>query len=169
MRYGPDRKAETHKGIVKDASRHLRRAGLRGSGVARVMRASGLTHGGFYKHFRSKSDLIVEALAEAFRQRGDEMSRAVANAPASEGWRAIVNWYLSEEHCAHPETGCPMAALAPELARIDTNVKKRIAEILRTYRAGLLPLMPGKRPVEREKGVFRNRARNVGHSSSRPL
>ena len=150
MRYQPDHKAETHQRIVKDASRHLRRAGLGGSGVARIMRASGLTHGGFYKHFRSKNDLLVEAIGEAFRRLGTEMTRRAQEAPAGQGWKAMINWYLSEDHCAHPETGCPLAALAPELSRIDPASKKRVGEALRAHRANLLPFMPGKRPSERE-------------------
>src|SRR6516165_12693845 len=126
MRYEPEHKAETHERIVKDASRQLRRAGLSGSGVARVMRASGLTHGGFYKHFRSKNDLLVEAISEAFRQRGAEVERIAAGAEPGEGWKAIINWYLSEEHCAHPEIGCPIAALAPELSRMDSKTKRAL-------------------------------------------
>ena len=151
MRYGPEHKAETHERIVKDASRYLRRSGLSGSGVARVMQASGLTHGGFYKHFRSKNDLLVEALAEAFRQRGNEMKRIAEAAPTGEGWKAIVNWYLSEEHCRRPDTGCPMSALAPELARINPKAKRRIAEVLGAHRAKLLDLMPGERAADRER------------------
>ena len=107
--------------------------------------------GGFYKHFRSKNDLLVEALTEAFRQRGDEMRRVAETAPSGEGWKAIVNWYLSEEHCRRPDTGCPMAALAPEMARIEPHAKKRIAEALRAHRASLLPLMPGQTPADRER------------------
>ena len=151
MRYEPEHKAETHKRIVKDASRQVRRAGLTGSGVARVMRASGLTHGGFYKHFRSKNDLLVEAISEAFRQRGAERGRIAAGAAPGEEWKAIINWYLSEEHCAHPETGCPIAALASELSRMDAKTKKRVGECLSAHRGGFLRLLPGERPAEREK------------------
>src|SRR5215472_15073614 len=151
MRYEPEHKAETRKRIVKDASRQVRRAGLSGSGVARVMRASGLTHGGFYKHFRNKNDLLVEAISEAFRQRGADRERIAAGAAPGEEWKAIVNWYLSEEHCAHPETGCPIAALASELSRMDPKTKKRVGECLGAHRAGFLRLLPGERPAEREK------------------
>ena len=92
MRYQADHKAQTHQRIVKDASRQLRRAGLGGSGVARIMKASGLTHGGFYKHFRSKNDLLVEAVDEAFSQQRAQMMRRAQEAPAGQGWKAIINW-----------------------------------------------------------------------------
>lgn len=79
------------------------------------------------------------------------MKHIAEAAPPGEGWKAIVNWYLSDEHCTHPETGCPMAALAPELARIDSKARKRITELLWAHRTSLIPLMPGKKPGERER------------------
>ena len=67
MRYRPEHKAEVHQKIVKDASRRVRAEGLTGAAVAAVMRDTGLTHGGFYKHFGSKDELLIESLREAFR------------------------------------------------------------------------------------------------------
>jgi TetR/AcrR family transcriptional regulator, transcriptional repressor for nem operon len=60
MRYQPGHKAEVHQKIVKDASQRVRAEGLNGAAVSAVMRDAGLTHGGFYKHFRSKDELLVE-------------------------------------------------------------------------------------------------------------
>jgi len=114
------------------------------------MLASGLTHGGFYRHFASKNELVVEAIGEAFGERGNEMRRRAEKAPAGKGWKAIVKWYLSEEHCLHPETGCPLAALAPELARIEPAAAAKIAEALKGHRETLLPYMPGRRRADRE-------------------
>jgi len=56
-------KAETHEKIVRTAARRLREEGLRGIGVADLMKAAGLTVGGFYKHFGSREDLVAEALS----------------------------------------------------------------------------------------------------------
>jgi TetR/AcrR family transcriptional repressor of nem operon len=67
MRYRPEHKLETHQKIVKDASRRVRAEGLNGAAVAAVMKDAGLTHGGFYKHFGSKDDLLLESLREGFR------------------------------------------------------------------------------------------------------
>jgi AcrR family transcriptional regulator len=61
--------SEVHQKIVKDASRRVRAEGLSGAAVAAVMRDTGLTHGGFYKHFGSKDELVMESLREAFRLR----------------------------------------------------------------------------------------------------
>ena len=71
MRYRPEHKAETHRQIVKDASRRVRAEGLNGAAVAAVMRDAGLTHGGFYKHFESKDDLLLESLRDGFAEIAD--------------------------------------------------------------------------------------------------
>ena len=117
MRYQPEHKVEIHQKIVKDASRRVRAEGLNGAAVAAVMRDTGLTHGGFYKHFRSKDELLIESLKEGFREIIDTLVRAVEQSPLGEPWKAIVKTYLRPEMCGHPEGGCPLAALAPELAR----------------------------------------------------
>jgi TetR/AcrR family transcriptional repressor of nem operon len=73
MCYRPEQKAEIHRKIVKDASHRVRAEGLGGAAVAAVMRDTGLTHGGFYKHFESKDELLMESLQEAFREFGDTL------------------------------------------------------------------------------------------------
>ena len=65
MRYQPEHKLEIHPRIVKDASRRLRAKGLNGAAVSAVMKDAGLTHGGFYKHFSSKDDLLLERFVRA--------------------------------------------------------------------------------------------------------
>src|SRR5215475_14564235 len=67
MRYDAEHKARTHKRIVRNASRQLRAKGLNGSAVTTLMKASGLTHGGFYRHFRSRDGLVVEAIEEGMQ------------------------------------------------------------------------------------------------------
>ena len=68
MRYGPKHKTEIHRKIVKDAARRVRAEGITGAAVSAVMRDAGLTHGGFYKHFKNKDDLLMESLREAFQE-----------------------------------------------------------------------------------------------------
>ena len=89
MRYRPEHKLKTHQKIVKDASRRVRAEGLNGAAVAAVMRDTGLTHGGFYKHFGSKDDLLVESLSEAFREFTDALVRAAEQSPPGEAWRQL--------------------------------------------------------------------------------
>jgi TetR/AcrR family transcriptional repressor of nem operon len=154
MRYYPEHKAQMRQKIVQDASRRIRAEGLNGAGVASVMRDIGLTHGGFYKHFRSKDDLLGESIGEAFREMGARLVEVAEQSPKGGAWKAIVNWYLSPEHCDHPEVGCPLAALAPELTRSDPEVKKRIFVDMVNYKDQMLRFMPGRRTVDREKAFF---------------
>lgn len=148
MRYQPDHKQNTHRRIVRNASRQFRAKGLSGPGLATVMKASGLTMGGFYKHFDGKDDLLAEAIAEGLRETREHLLAAAKNAPAGEGWKAIVRTYLSLGHCDHPAGGCPVAALAPEIARVKPEAKRRIEGMIKTYREAIGPFMPGRNPAE---------------------
>jgi TetR/AcrR family transcriptional regulator, transcriptional repressor for nem operon len=151
MRYRPEHKAEVHQKIVDDASRRVRAEGLTGAAVSSVMREAGLTHGGFYKHFESKDELLRESLSEAFRQMAGFLARAAGEAPPGTAWKKVVKAYLSPEHCDHPESGCPLSALAPELARADEEMKVQILGALTRYKDRLLPFMPGRRIAEKER------------------
>jgi len=154
MRYRPEHKVETHRKIVKDASRRVRTEGLNGAAVVAVMRDTGMTHGGFYKHFASKDELLVESLKEAFREIVETLVRAAEQAPRGEAWKAIVKTYLRPEICEHPEHGCPLATLGPELARADKRMKPQIVAELVNYKSQMLPFMPGRRTVDRERAFF---------------
>jgi len=154
MRYRPEHKIETHQKIVKDASRRVRAEGLNGAAVASVMRDTGLTHGGFYKHFGSKDDLLVESLREAFREITAILVRAAEQSPPGEAWKAIVKTYLRPEYCEYPERGCPLPVLAPELARADKKMKPHIVAELVNYKSRMLPFMPGRRSSDKERAFF---------------
>jgi TetR/AcrR family transcriptional regulator, transcriptional repressor for nem operon len=154
MRYRPGHKVEIHRKIVKDASRRVRAEGLHGAAVAAVMRDTGLTHGGFYKHFGSKDDLLVESLREAFREIEESLARAGEQAPPGEAWKEIVKTYLRPEMCEHPERGCPIAALAPELARADKRMQPQIVEQLVNYKSRMMPFMPGRQTAAKERAFF---------------
>jgi len=154
MRYPPEHKAEVHQKIVKDASRRVRAEGLGGAAVAAVMRDTGLTHGGFYKHFGSKDELIMESLREAFRDIGDKLVRAAEQSRSEAAWKAIVKSYLSLEYCDHAERGCPLTALAPEMARVDETMRSQVLAELVNYRDRMLPFMPGRRTADKERAFF---------------
>jgi len=154
MRYGPEHKLEIHQKIVKDASRRIRAEGLNGAAVSAIMEDAGLTHGGFYKHFKSKDDLLLESLREGFREIEDALAYAAEQSPSGEAWKAIVRTYLSLDLCEHTERGCPLAALSPELARADKKMKPQIAAELVNYKSRMLPFMPGQRAADKERAFF---------------
>ena len=106
--------------IVETAATLFRERGYDGVGVADLMAAAGFTHGGFYKHFGSKADLMAEAAACGFSE----------SAAGSEGIdiAAFVKQYLSREHRDTPGTGCTMAALSVDAGRQPEQVKQAFAD-----------------------------------------
>jgi len=154
MRYQPEHKAEVHRKILKDAARRVRAEGITGAAVSSVMRDAGLTHGGFYKHFGSKDELLTESLSEAFRETADRLTQAAEKSKPGTAWKAIVKAYLSPEHCDHAESGCPLAALAPELARAGHAMKAPIRGEVIKYKNRMLRLMPGRRVADKERAFF---------------
>ena len=153
MRYEPEHKTRTRERIVQNAARKLRAEGMSGPGVASVMKASGLTAGGFYKHFRSKDELLAEAIAQAFSD-SEKVYSSLQNVPRADRWKELVRLYLSPEHCDHPDTGCPVAALAPEIARAKLSVRKRVAAVMKGRTDRWVEFMPGLTATERERNFF---------------
>ena len=153
MRYEPEHKTRTRDRIVRNAARKLRAEGLSGPGVASVMNASGLTVGGFYKHFQSKDELVADALAQAFSD-SEKVYSSLQNVPREDRWKELVRLYLSPKHCDHPDTGCPVAALAPEIARAKLGVRKRISGLMKERTERWMEFMPGRTAAERERNFF---------------
>src|SRR5947199_10840759 len=133
MRYAPEHKTQTRARIVRNAARKLRAEGMSGPGVANVMKASGLTAGGLYKHFRSKDELLAEAIAQAFSD-SEKVYSSLQNVAREDRWKELVRLYLSPEHCDHPDIGCPVAALSPEIARAKVTVRKRVSEVIKEHK-----------------------------------
>jgi TetR/AcrR family transcriptional repressor of nem operon len=116
MRKSKAEAAETRKRIVAAAAAEFRKNGIVATGLADLMKAAGLTHGGFYKHFESKDQLVAEACAEAGRALAEKVS-------ANTSMGSAVASYLSARHRDNPADGCPLAALGTELARCDERTR----------------------------------------------
>ena len=135
MGYSKSDKAETHTRIVSVAAKRFRELGLEGIGVADVMKEAGVTVGGFYKHFNSRDELVVEALATAFQDldRWEEHTETLT--------KALEN-YLSEEHRDAPGAGCALGALLGDMPRASRSAKAAYTERLKrtlAYSTGLVP------------------------------
>lgn len=109
MRITKEKKRENYERIVAIASELFRERGFDGVGVADLMERAGLTHGGFYNHFRSKEDLIMEATAKGFGETAERY--------AGQDAIAAIKLYISREHRDARGQGCPAAALSCEAAR----------------------------------------------------
>ncbi len=105
MRVTQEQMRENRRRILTEAGRLFREKGFEAVGVAEVMKAAGLTHGGFYGHFASKEDLMAHAIEHAAGEK----------AGSSENLTAFLRAYLSPAHRDDAAGGCPMAALAADV------------------------------------------------------
>ena len=123
MRKSREESARTRERIIEAAAAEFRRNGIETTGLAELMAAAGLTHGGFYKHFTSKDQLVAEACGSAI----DSLEKWFAASPSSEGkqntLQTLATSYLSPGHRDNPSGGCPFAALGSELVRADENTR----------------------------------------------
>lgn len=115
MKVSKTKVQENRARIVEMASVLFRERGYDGVGVVELMAAAGLTHGGFYKHFHSKADLMAEAAAEGLAQSATKTADIEVS--------AFVNQYLSRQHRDAPGDGCTMAALCGDAARQPESIK----------------------------------------------
>ncbi len=135
-------RTDTHLKVLQQASKAFRKEG---SGVAinDVMKQIGMTPGGFYRHFDSKEDLLVDAIALALREIADRLDEVARRAEKGKELEAIVTAYLSSEHLWHPESWCAMAALGPDISRLPAAIRQRLGEAMQYYSERLSPFMPG--------------------------
>lgn len=119
------RKADSHARIVDVAAKAIRRAGYRGVGVADIMLEAGLTHGGFYAHFASRKDMLIEAMQHAGQQNLATLERGIAlrQRKGRTRFAALVETYLHDAHLDRVEDGCIVAALVCEMPREDDAVR----------------------------------------------
>lgn len=128
--------------IIEAASRLFRERGFDGIGVAELMKGVGLTHGGFYRHFSSKEDLMTQACEYSLQGTLGAMERLVENAgeaTLSDAAKA----YLSVAHRDQPADGCTLAALGAEAARHDSPVRNVFTQGVRSVVDALTQLAPG--------------------------
>ena len=123
MRYGDTHKAETRQKVVRAAAAAVRAKGPDGIGVAAIMAQAGLTHGGFYAHFRSKEALVAAAVGEAFSQSRRHFARMTEGMDPRRALTTFIDAYVCAEHRANPQRGCPISTLAGDLPRQGAAVR----------------------------------------------
>lgn len=155
MRYAKGHKDSSHERILKVAARKFRQQGIAATGMTGIMSEAGLTNGGFYSHFGSKSDLVREGLERAL----DEQLRRLSEADVVPGGlSALIRSYLSEEHRDRPDVGCASAALLPEIGRQPRSVRKaytaRLREIIEQLKRRLPRKTSSSAAQEAAIGIF---------------
>lgn len=161
MRVSREQMAENRERILETAATLFRERGFDGVGVADVMKAVGLTHGGFYGHFSSKDDLAAQALGRAFVHSGQWAAEAKAVEPQAP-LRAIADRYLSPSHRDDPGHGCPVAALGSDTARQGEASRLAATAGVRAAIEGLSAIAPGATADERRTSAIASYATLVG-------
>ena len=123
MRKSRQESAETRRHIVATAAVEFRRHGIHGTGLADLMSAAGLTHGGFYKHFDSKEHVVQESLTLAAETMRARMAATLASTPGKRGLHAAITNYLSMKYRDDVTPGCPFVAVGGEVARATGPVR----------------------------------------------
>jgi TetR/AcrR family transcriptional regulator, transcriptional repressor for nem operon len=149
MRYPADHKQQTRERIVRAAARRFRRRGSEGAGIGDLMRDLRLTHGGFYRHFDSKEGLFAEAFEHSLKEIGDRVIRAIELAAPGGELEALIDVYLDMEHCNDVAGGCPVAALASEVARRPSGTRGRFQQALRAHISRMSRYVPARTEEER--------------------
>jgi len=119
------------------------------------MKEAGLTVGGFYKHFKSRDALVAEAVGSALEIWKRQVDAAASGGPPVT-YESLVDNYLSDAHRNHPGTGCPVAALAGDIARSDKRTRALVTRQIRDNIELLATLIRGR--SEKRKRTARSHA-----------
>lgn len=114
-----EKKRATRDAILRQAAKAIRARGPAGVGVAEIMRAAGLTHGGFYAHFGSKDDLVAAAITRMFEEGRERFARRVGDATGLAALRIWIDSYLAPEHRDRRGSGCAVSVMSGDTARLD--------------------------------------------------
>ena len=128
MRYNAEHKARTRERVLEAAVKAVRTEGPSQLGVAGVMQGAGLTHGGFYAHFKSRDELVKAAIAEMFEIARETFQRRTEGLSPREALRTYVRFYLSRSHRDARDSGCPLPVLAGDLPRMGEQARVLYSE-----------------------------------------
>jgi TetR/AcrR family transcriptional repressor of nem operon len=131
--------AETRKRIVEVAAKAFRKQGIEATGVAQIMASAGLSHGGFYRHFASKDQLVTEALSAT--EKNLLRDSAAAAEKGSDAMLRVFHEYMTSNYRDNVEDGCPLAAMGSELVRANDDTRHAATNSFRKITATVAPFM----------------------------
>jgi TetR/AcrR family transcriptional repressor of nem operon len=153
MRVSREQAAANRDRIIEAAGELFRRNGFAGIGVADIMKAADLTHGGFYGHFASKDDLVAQASGRSMQRSAEAWRRIVAQS-GDDALAALLSHYVSSRHRDDPAHGCAFAALGSDAARCGKPVRAAFAEGLGALIDILTEVVAGRtRAARRRKAL----------------
>ena len=150
MKVSRQQVAENRRKILETAGKLFREKGFEAVSVADIMAGAGLTHGGFYGYFKSKDDLIAQALQET------------ASSLTGGGLDDMAERYLSCAHKDNPGTGCAVAALGADIARMPPEARAAITEVLKSQIRNFAAVAKGETPQARRQAAIGAYAALVG-------
>lgn len=155
MRYSREHKAETRRHILDIAAAVFRAKGIDGIGIKDVMAQAGLTHGGFYAHFKSRDALVEAALIHAFDGYWDDVRGKMDNVAANDRLEFLIRNYLRVGHRDMAEKACPIATLGSDIARLPIESRAQLATRLSEIATLIASLLPygGGQPLREERAA----------------
>jgi TetR/AcrR family transcriptional repressor of nem operon len=161
MRVSRQKAAENRERIIDAAGALFREKGFNGIGVADIMKAVDLTHGGFYGHFASKDDLVAQASQQAMARAATNWRKVTADAPRNP-YLSLLNHYLSPRHRDDPGHGCAFAALSGDAARCGKPVRAAFGSGLEPLIEVVTNAIPGRSKAARRRKAIAAVAELVG-------
>lgn len=151
MGHSQSDKLRSRERILSEAAEQVRDGGLESVSVGKLMRRANLTHGGFYGHFASRSDLLAHALERALDDGAAAFEAKKGSAPSAHPDYAVtVKSYLSRKHRDSRTTGCAIAALAGDVARAEKPAREAMSAHIEQFVARMDKALGG----DREKALF---------------
>jgi len=142
--------AANRERVLDQAARLLRERGIEAAGVNDIMAAAGLTHGGFYRHFASKTDLVAEAVTRSLKDSAnlwrEQNTDPKLDSPQQGALERIVGLYLSEMHRDAPGYGCALATLGAEACRLPSEARVQVASGAEAMIEALAEALAGNGP-----------------------
>jgi TetR/AcrR family transcriptional repressor of nem operon len=161
MKVSREQAAQNRERILDTAAKLFRERGFDGIGVADIMKAAGLTHGGFYGHFSSKEELMAQACAHALAKSVDYWDTTVERA-SGDPLKAMTKAYLSTQHRDDPGQGCVLAALGPDTYRQGAAVRRTFSAGVRSLVELIANLLPAKSQAAKRKQALATFSSMVG-------
>ena len=161
MRKSREEAAETRKRIVKAAACEFREKGIVATGLADLMKAAGMTHGGFYKHFDSKDGLAAEACAHGLSESARRMRRRAEKNPA-DPLASVIEGFLSAEHVEDAGRGCTVTALGSDMFRCGDETRDAFTRGVSELIAVMAELQPAGGPRARRAAAMTTFAAMLG-------
>jgi TetR/AcrR family transcriptional repressor of nem operon len=144
---------ENKRAIVAAAEKHFRERGVAAVGLAELTKAAGFTQGGFYNHFKSKDALVAAVMEKAMEDGATQLIASVeaSKAQAKDPMKQHIEGYLSHDHLANIEAGCPLSAFAGDVRRLGKEARQSYARGLVWNFDQLASVIEGENPQEKKK------------------